>query len=199
MFYRSNQTAKRYQAEFKDVVKRYNIGHVVHIGSTDLLSLGEGDIEAGLKEAKAAGADFALLILKKKNTPAYSACKDLTDQQFGFHSLYLTEDANWGTTKKPGLSGDVLGYFGNVAMKINLKMNGINHEVEHQENIYENTLVLGADVTHLSSGAILGCLLIAAIVDSIDTHGRYRGSMRLQDRDNKEASLSVLGISMNHH
>jgi hypothetical protein len=76
MFYRSNQTAKRYQAEFKDVVKRYNIGHVVHIGSTDLLSLGEGDIEAGLKEAKAAGADFALLILKKKNTPAYSACKD---------------------------------------------------------------------------------------------------------------------------
>jgi eukaryotic translation initiation factor 2C len=76
-------------------------------------------------------------------------------------------------------------------MKMNLKASGINHTTRFLEDIFSKTLVLGADVTHPSSGSTPGCPSIAAIMGSVDDRsGRYLGSMRLQDREKKEVSQS---------
>jgi eukaryotic translation initiation factor 2C len=127
------------------------------------------------------------LILKKKDTAAYSIFKDLADRCYGVHALCLTEGVNW--TQKNGGSLEALqSYFGNIVMKLNLKMGGVNQSVA-VGNLYGTTLVLGADVTHPSSGAISGCPSIAAIVGSVGSLRAYRGSMRLQDRENKEVGV----------
>jgi hypothetical protein len=45
----------------------------------------------------------------------------------------------------------------------------------------QNTLVLGADLSHPGPGAIQGCPSIAAIFASVDDDGgKFLGSMRLQ-------------------
>jgi len=71
-------------------------------------------------------------------------------------------------------------------MKIILKGNGINHEIQALKSTFSNTMVIGADVTHPSPGCIPGCPSIAAVVGSIDeSGGKYLGSMRLQQRETK--------------
>lgn len=82
-------------------------------------------------------------------------------------------------------------YIGNIMMKANLKFGGINHSaISSNGNIEQwlsTTLVLGADVTHPSNGALPGCPSIAAVVGSVEkTGGRFLGSVQLQQEANKE-------------
>jgi eukaryotic translation initiation factor 2C len=72
---------------------------------------------------------------------------------------------------------------------MNLKASGINHTTKYLEGVFSKTLVFGADATHPSSKSISGCPSIAAILGSVESRsGRYLGSMKLQDRENKEVS-----------
>jgi eukaryotic translation initiation factor 2C len=160
-------------------------------------SLDQKSIDDGMAAAKAMGANFIVLLLPKKNIPAHSVFKDLADRKHGLHSLCLTEAPNWiaescdedGTFIDSHLRESLLQYLANVSMKMNLKANGINHEVKALESTFSDTVVLGADVTHPSPGCIPGCPSIAAVVGSIDeSGGKYLGSMRLQERGNKEVS-----------
>ncbi|CAN9434596.1 unnamed protein product [Alternaria alternata] len=83
-------------------------------------------------------------------------------------------------------------YMANVAMKENLKMAGINHSAQGVEEQLENTIVIGADVTHPGSGALQGTPSIAAIVSSLEANGgRFRGNMRLQSA--KQEIIPCLG------
>jgi eukaryotic translation initiation factor 2C len=85
--------------------------------------------------AKAKGANFVMLLLDKKSTYAYSAFKDLADRQYGMHSLCIVWDPKKGFGPQ---------YWGNIAMKMNLKAGGINHTADGLEHIMKDTLVLGA-------------------------------------------------------
>jgi eukaryotic translation initiation factor 2C len=91
--------------------------------------------QESVEEAKRKGANFVMLLLEKKSTPLYSIFKDLADCQYGMQSLCIVY------TKR--LSPQ---YWGNVAMKINLKAGGINHTISGIELIMKDTLVLGACV-----------------------------------------------------
>jgi len=131
-------------------------------------ALDDASMDAGLQEATRLRANFAVLILQKKNIPAHSAFKNLTDRKYGVHSLCLTETPNWIETS-PSADGDVTPgqlkkslpqYLINVSMKMNLKANGINHEVQDLNAIFRNTLVLCVDVTHPSPGCIVGSPLL---------------------------------------
>ncbi|KAF1918354.1 ribonuclease H-like domain-containing protein [Ampelomyces quisqualis] len=124
--------------------------------------------------AKAKGANFVMLFLEAKSTFAYSAFKELADRKFGMHSSCIVGDNPRRFSHQ---------YWGNIALKINLKAGGINHTVTGIETIMKDTLVLGADVTHPQSNSVPGTPSIAAVVGSVTSNGgKFLGSMRLQPR-----------------
>ena len=126
--------------------------------------------------------DLFLLVLKDKDYDAYANFKDLADRYFGKHSICITA---------PKLRDKVPEKMGNIMMKANLKLRGINHTIfgGSIQDTFIDTLVLGADVTHPGPTSITGCPSIAAIVGSVDKYaGCFLGSMRLQQQSKKEVS-----------
>jgi eukaryotic translation initiation factor 2C len=142
-----------------------------------------------LRRAQQAKADLILLVLQNKNQDLYSTFKYLADKVFGIPTIVIVERSNFKKSVWNPLGLDA--YIGNVMMKANLKMGGINHSAASKlkEMWLANTLVLGADVTHPTNGALPGCPSVAAVVGSVEsTGGRFLGSMRLQTEGGKEAS-----------
>lgn len=89
-------------------------------------------------------------------------------------------------------------YFANVALKINMKMGGINHKLVDPpgsaptltwlRDPSQPTMLVGMDVTHPSPGSIKGTPSIAAVVATIDEHfGQFPASLRIQ-QTKKEVS-----------
>ncbi|CDO74823.1 hypothetical protein BN946_scf184353.g4 [Trametes cinnabarina] len=76
-------------------------------------------------------------------------------------------------------------YFANVALKFNMKLGGVNHELGEQNMRWlqqEPTMLVGMDVTHPGVGSVKGTPSIAAVVASVDKRmGQYPASMRLQE------------------
>lgn len=80
-------------------------------------------------------------------------------------------------------------YAGNVAMKINAKLNGINSALSAADSVPPKTLLLGADVTHPTglgsprAGSTEGLMpSIAALVGAMDgTNMRYSAQVREQE------------------
>ncbi|KAF7867569.1 uncharacterized protein EAF02_009760 [Botrytis sinoallii] len=69
---------------------------------------------------------------------------------------------------------------GNISLKFNLKLGGINQEVSNGCGTKSRTMVVGADVTH--PGNEEGCPSIAAVVATDDdSRFQYLGSARLQE------------------
>jgi eukaryotic translation initiation factor 2C len=150
-----------------------------------------GDIRDCFRKAKQQRANLVILVLQSSNQDVYSSFKYLADRVFGISSIVMVARSNFrsGSWNPGGLNQ----YIGNIMMKANLKMGGINHLAESRDgNIgrwLSNTLVLGADVTHPSNGALLGCPSVAALVGSVEsTGGRFLDSLSLQSKGKKEAS-----------
>jgi len=76
-------------------------------------------------------------------------------------------------------------YYANVALKVNMKMGGINHKLDANSGKWLNalpTMIVGMDVTHPSPGSALGTPSIAAVVASIDNNfAQYPASMEIQE------------------
>jgi eukaryotic translation initiation factor 2C len=76
-------------------------------------------------------------------------------------------------------------YFANVALKLNMKLNGINHTLDNESLRWlkeKPTMLIGSDVTHPSPGSVRGTPSIAAVVGSTDINfGQYPASLRLQE------------------
>jgi eukaryotic translation initiation factor 2C len=125
--------------------------------------------------------DIVILLLERSDQNIYSTFKYLTDKVFILQSICVTEEKmkpkNSGWTNRAALGQ----YMANVAMKANLKRAGINHSAHGVDQWLQNTLVLGADVTHPGSGAVPGSPSIAAVVGSLEASGgRFRGNMQMQ-------------------
>ncbi|XPT01576.1 hypothetical protein M3J09_010708 [Ascochyta lentis] len=156
---------------------RLNLSKTVSVNTSSYSSM---DTQLQAETAANPSIDFALMLLNKKDVQAYANFKDLADRKYGLHSVCLTTRCiGQGNAEK----------LANVMLKLNLKASGTNHTTVNGQisQIMPDTLVLGADVTHPSVGALQGCPSIAAIVGSVDAHaGRFLGSMRLQDASRKE-------------
>ncbi|CAG8590138.1 4980_t:CDS:2 [Paraglomus occultum] len=92
------------------------------------------------------------------NTIQYNAIKELFDTKFGI----LTQ-----CIKMPHVRKKMKQYCANVALKMNLKLNGTNSSLNLTLMRKEPVLILGADVTHPPPGAT-EWPSIAAVVGSID-------------------------------
>ncbi|EGO01021.1 hypothetical protein SERLA73DRAFT_167206 [Serpula lacrymans var. lacrymans S7.3] len=76
-------------------------------------------------------------------------------------------------------------YYANVALKVNMKMGGVNHKLDDRSGKWLKeapTMIVGMDVTHPGPGSVKGTPSIAAVVASVDSHyAQYPASMELQE------------------
>lgn len=186
--------ATRCQEELKTHLRDYEIGdntaanQNVRVEKIELGALDTAEFRKRLQNVKYYGKNaekskiFALF-LPKRDISTYQTFKDIVDREFGLRSMVLTEEK---------IKGDLKPYFGNVMLQTNIKYGGVNHTTNLVKSKIEEgkLMILGADVTHPSSGAVEGCPSIAAIVGSVDNYGgKYLGSMRLQDKDKKDREI----------
>lgn len=74
----------------------------------------------------------------------------------------------------------------NLALKINAKLGGTNHQYDGPElKSLQTTMIVGIDVTHPSSNSLKQMPSIAGVVASHDEHfSQWPGSIRCQDQKN---------------
>ncbi|TFY71790.1 hypothetical protein EVG20_g1213, partial [Dentipellis fragilis] len=76
-------------------------------------------------------------------------------------------------------------YFANVALKLNMKMGGVNHRLDDQimgRLQKPSTMLVGMDVTHPGPSTVKGTPSIAAVVASVDSSfAQYPASLRMQE------------------
>lgn len=125
--------------------------------------------------------DLLLIVLPGKqktepfNNSVYSYVKTLGDTKYGIHTICVMGDK----FKKGNPQ-----YFGNVALKFNLKLGGHNQAVEQSRLSFiveDKTMLVGIDVTHPSPGSHSATPSVAGMVASIDRHlGQWPATLRVQ-------------------
>lgn len=107
-----------------------------------------------------------VVFLRDKNAWEYRQIKLFGDSVQGIATQCM--DANKVTSK-----GNAQ-YFANVALKINLKLGGVNHSVGNGRFFQTRTMVLGADVTHPGGDSLEPS--IAGVVGSTNEYGGGYGA-----------------------
>lgn len=132
---------------------------------------------------RAHGAQFDLLLIilpgtqktDQFNQSVYSYIKTLGDTKYGIHTICVI-----GTK----FVADSPQYFGNVALKFNLKLGGNNQSVEQKCLSFiteDKTMIVGLDVTHPSPGSSESAPSVAGMVASTDKHlGQWPATLRTQ-------------------
>lgn len=129
---------------------------------------------------------LVFVILSSGDRHVYSGLKHLCD-------VYLDVATICVQVGKLRKEKGQLQYFANVALKLNMKMGGVNHTL-HDTNTkwlkQKPTMMVGIDVTHPGFGTVKGTPSIAAVVASTDSYyGQFPASMRIQE-SKKEVCLS---------
>ena len=120
------------------------------------------------------GTKLLVVVLPYKDTRLYQAIKRIGDVKAGLQTVCVVSDM---FCRRNG------SYYGNVALKVNLKLGGVNHELSKNTlGIDKNkTMVVGIDVTHPSPGSSGNCPSVAAMVASVDDRlGQWPAVLSLQ-------------------
>ncbi|KAK5170195.1 uncharacterized protein LTR77_004781 [Saxophila tyrrhenica] len=133
---------------------------------------------------------IVVVILDRKDQDVYAHVKRVADLELGIPTTCVVNQ----TWNRGGAQ-----LWSNIAMKINLRLKGVNHApagdaLDDLKNPAKqaNTIVLGADVTHPGNGSTAGTPSIAAVVGSVDDRFCvYPGSVRLQ-RSKKEDIVDLV-------
>ncbi|KAH9842269.1 Protein argonaute-3 [Teratosphaeria destructans] len=130
--------------------------------------------------------DLFLILLEDKTSGNYDRVKRVFDQHLGLHTVCIT--AQKFQRQVDGKVGVHQMVWSNLALKVNSKWKGQNHQLQvhnrSKESIFhgieQDTIVLGADVAH-APNPMANCPSIAAVVGNTDKgFANFPGSMRLQ-------------------
>lgn len=120
---------------------------------------------------------FILVVLSNSDKHIYSGLKHLCDVHLDIHTVSVQ-------VEKFRKKKNQLQYFANVALKVNMKLGGVNHGLDEESMRWlkeEPTILVGMDVTHPGPGSSSGTPSIAAVVASTnDTFAQYPASLRIQ-------------------
>ncbi|KAI5986247.1 Piwi-domain-containing protein [Pisolithus albus] len=123
---------------------------------------------------------FILVLLSFRDNFIYPGIKRMCDVILGLHTLHMLTEKDQ--------------YFSNVALKLNVKLGGINHLLDPTSTKWltqKKTMVVGMDVTHPSPGSLAGTPSIAAVVASVDDKFvQFPASLRCQ-KSKKEMITEV--------
>jgi eukaryotic translation initiation factor 2C len=121
---------------------------------------------------------FLLVILSSSDKHIYSGVKLLCDVYLDVPNICVQS----GRIRK---DRGQLQYYANVALKVNMKLGGVNHNVDEASMgrlRQPPTMLVGMDVTHPGPSTVKGTPSIAAIVASVDLRfSQYPASMRIQE------------------
>ena len=119
-----------------------------------------------------------LVILSSSDKHIYSGLKHLCD-------VYLDVPNICVQSAKIRKERGQLQYYANVALKVNMKLGGVNHAVDEASITklrQPPTMLVGMDVTHPGLSTVKGTPSIAAVVASADLRfSQYPASMRIQE------------------
>ncbi|KAN0105642.1 Piwi domain containing protein [Russula decolorans] len=119
-----------------------------------------------------------LVILSNSDKHIYAGLKHLCD-------VYLDVPNVCVQSAKIRKERGQLQYYANVALKVNMKLGGVNHSVDEasiSKLRQPPTMLVGMDVTHPGPSTVKGTPSIAAIVASVDLRFcQYPASMRIQE------------------
>ena len=122
----------------------------------------EDILKEEFERAKKRGISFLMIVLPEKLVGTYKQIKRLGDVEFGIITVCVV-----AAPKK--FYKEDKEYCANVALKINLKLEGTNHVLEKPRPLYDTTMVIGIDVTHPSPGRTKTTApSVAAMVASVD-------------------------------
>ncbi|KAH8109367.1 Piwi-domain-containing protein [Phellopilus nigrolimitatus] len=135
-------------------------------------------IEAIEKEIKSLPLRPSIILVFLSNTDQriYRGLKMLCDVKLGIPTVSM-QMAN--TMREKGRDQ----YFASVALKVNTKLGGVNHQLHASSMQWlKNTMLVGMDVTHPGVGCVRGTPSIAAVVASCDAEFmHYPASLGLQE------------------
>ena len=121
---------------------------------------------------------FLLVILSNGDKHIYAGLKHLCD-------VYLDVPNVCVQSAKIRKERGQLQYYANVALKVNMKLGGVNHAVEEtsiSKLRQPPAMLVGMDVTHPGPSTVKGTPSIAAVVASVDLRfSQYPVSMRIQE------------------
>jgi hypothetical protein len=137
----------------------------------------DAQIDTALKNAPGdyGQVRLVLVILPAANTSLYNRVKHIGDISQGIHTICVV--GSKFAKEQPQ-------YFANVALKVNLKLGGINQLVDTSRLGIINqdkTMVVGIDVTHPSPGSASKAPSVASMVASVDRYlGQWPADLRIQ-------------------
>lgn len=126
----------------------------------------ERAIRQKLQNCKGKEVQLVLITLPAKMTKLYAMIKWSADVHVGIHTICAVtgwqkwrEESFWGIKDSPQ-------FLGNLLLKYNLKLGGINHRLLHAQGgiLARKTMFVGMDVTHPSQGSQSGAPSIVAVV-----------------------------------
>ncbi|KAG6819482.1 hypothetical protein H0H93_011450 [Arthromyces matolae] len=121
---------------------------------------------------------LVLVLLSNGDKHIYSGIKHLCDSYLDLATICVHSAK---IRKEKGQ----LQYFANVALKVNMKLGGVNHALDQNNMKWLKempTMLVGMDVTHPGPGSAKGTPSIAAVVASIDlSFSQYPASMEIQE------------------
>ncbi|KAF2444478.1 Piwi-domain-containing protein, partial [Karstenula rhodostoma CBS 690.94] len=196
---------------YNDTARKYGLGLATQLRNTGIQYNGGGDVQnwfrcevidldtqAGPEEEFKTrlgklSLDTLVCFVNPSKDSRYSTYFDhfkrVAEQECGLQTVCITHATL--TAQK-----DTTQYFANVAMKVNLKLRNYNHAIATENRLLgtskvagvdlNDTIVLGADVTHTQKDSDPGSFSLAALVGSIDgTLGQFYGSMTYLDRNSE--------------
>ncbi|KAI5118505.1 hypothetical protein M0805_004005 [Coniferiporia weirii] len=119
---------------------------------------------------------MVLVFMSNRDAHVYPGLKRLCDTKLGVPTVCMLMPK---VRKERGQDQ----YFSNIALKVNTKLGGVNHQLEPSSLRWlNNTMLVGMDVTHPGVGCVKGTPSIAAVVASCDTNFmHYPASLSLQE------------------
>ncbi|RKF59552.1 Protein argonaute 5 [Erysiphe neolycopersici] len=132
-----------------------------------------------------------LCILPRNDAAIYSSIKTAADTIAGIHTVCCVNNKFTKLQRQEQ-------YFGNVALKFNLKSGGVNHILDPVKLgiVSEGkTMVVGIDVTHPSPGSREGAPSVAGIVASVDKYlGQWPSAFSIQAKSKTEMVSDLQGL-----
>ncbi|KAK7023495.1 hypothetical protein VNI00_016713 [Paramarasmius palmivorus] len=130
-----------------------------------------------LDSARGQKPDFVLVLLSHEDNFIYPGIKTIGDVEMGLNTIHLQLDRAINGKRQDQ-------YLSNVALKINTKLGGVNHQLDQEAMNWlkaERTMLVGIDVTHCGPGSKEGAPSIAAVVANVDdTFVQYPASLEIQ-------------------
>ncbi|KAK7022960.1 hypothetical protein VNI00_016850 [Paramarasmius palmivorus] len=143
----------------------------------DALGIIRTTLQNQLDSARGQKPDFVLVLLSHEDNFIYPGIKTIGDVELGLNTIHLQLDRAINGKRQDQ-------YLSNVALKINTKLGGVNHQLDQEAMNWlkaERTMLVGIDVTHRGPGSKEGAPSIAAVVANVDdTFVQYPASLEIQ-------------------